>query len=261
MMKSVIFIPSRKESTRFPNKPMAKILGETLIYRVWRIAKQVKSASDIIITTDSIEIKDHCESFGATVILTSTDCINGTDRIAEAFKIYKQEIDIVVNFQGDAPLTPPWIIDNVLHAMQKDPNILIATPMHALTGQELHRFLDNKSKKSLTGTTVVFDKNHYALYFSKGVIPNYRTPQNINTLFQHIGLYAYKSETLMKLQSIPPSNLEQIEGLEQLRALENHIPIKMVEVDLKDRSSWSVDHKNDVKIVEKIIQAEGELVL
>jgi 3-deoxy-manno-octulosonate cytidylyltransferase (CMP-KDO synthetase) len=259
-MKSAIFIPARKGSTRFPNKPLAKISGETLIYRTWKIAKSIKNSSDVLITTDSEEIQKHCESFGAKVIQTSKNCLCGTDRIAQALEIYNQNLDIVFNLQGDAPLTPPWVIEQMLATMQTDSDILMATPMKKLTGKALKKFIEHKLTGSLTGTTVVFDNNKNALYFSKGIIPNYRNKNEQNVLYQHIGLYAYRVDTLKDLQSLQPSSLEQIEGLEQLRALENNIAIKMVEVDLKGRSTWSVDHRDDIDIVEDIIRKEGELV-
>ena len=260
-MNTAILIPARKGSTRLPNKPMVKIKGETLIFRMWKIASLVKNVSAVMITTDCSKIKKHCESFGANVILTDTNCPSGTDRVAQALEKYDNQFDIVFNLQGDTPLTPPHIIEQVLKAMQEDSSIQLATPMHALQGEELKRFIKHKSSGSLTGTTVVFDKNKDALYFSKSIIPNYRNSNQIDILFQHIGLYAYKVETLKYLQKLPPSTLEKIEGLEQLRALENKISIRMVEVNLKDRTLWSVDSKDDVPIVEDIIQKEGEIVL
>ncbi|NQY44199.1 MAG: 3-deoxy-manno-octulosonate cytidylyltransferase, partial [Legionellales bacterium] len=165
-----------------------------------------------------------------------------------------------INLQGDAPLLPHWIIDDLLKAMLDDPSIDLATPMHLLTGSLLKRFIQNKSEGSLTGTTVVFDNNNNALYFSKGVIPHHRQADKIKSLYKHIGMYAYRTPTLKRLQKIPQSKLEKIESLEQLRALENQIPIKMVEVSLKNRSYWSVDHPDDISIVENIINSEGELV-
>lgn len=259
-MKSAIFIPARRGSTRLPNKPLVKILGETLIYRVWKIAKSVKNADSVIVTTDCKEIQKHCESFGATVILTSTECVSGTDRIAQALKKYKNSLDLIFNLQGDTPLTPPHVIEEVITVMQNDRDIVMATPMRALLGKELENFVSHKSTGNLTGTTVVFDKNKNALYFSKGIIPNFRDSSKRSVLYQHIGLYGYRTETLERMQSLEPSNLELIEGLEQLRALENNIPIRMVEINLREKSYWSVDQSEDIRIVEEIIKNEGEVI-
>lgn len=250
-MKTAIFIPARELSSRFPRKPMAKILGKSMIQRVWEIANAVSNADHTYITSDSNNIIEFCNSFGAKTVLTSAECQTGTDRTIEAYKKLGQDYDIIINLQGDAPLTPPKVIEKIIEDMQNS-NAEITTPMIKLTGEPLAKFIQSKKNGSTTGTTVVFDNNLYALYFSKSVIPFHRNPKDMTEIYKHLGVYGYRPDTLFKLQQLPPSNLETKEQLEQLRALENGIPIKMVSVSL-DHELWSVDSPEDIEIVEEII--------
>lgn len=258
---AVIVIPARMGSTRFPNKPMAKIQGITMIERVWRIAKAVATASDVVIATDDIALKHFAEEFGAHVIMTSPDCPTGTDRVAEVSTSLESKYSILFSLQGDAVLTPPWVVDTVLQTMLSDPNIGMATPAVRLKGEALFDFVSSKRGGSSSGTTVTFDRFGNALYFSKSVIPYNReetSPDRI--IYRHIGLYAYRSAVLQKLSQLPEGRFEREEKLEQLRALENGIPIRVVEVDYRGRTHGSVDRPEDVLYVERVITKEGELV-
>jgi len=260
MSKSAIIIPARMKSSRYPNKPMCMIKGMSMIERVWRIAKAVQSADEVRIATDDPGLFEFVQSFGAQAIMTSPTCQTGSDRVAEALQ-HLPEVDIVFNLQGDAVLTPPHIIEAVLKTMLNDANIAIATPAVRQTGQNLEEYVKRKKQGIAGGTAVVFDKNHNALYFSNSLIPFSRsgTYQDV-PVFRHIGLYGYRKAALLNYQTLPQTPLEKIEQLEQLRALENGIPIKIVEVDYAGRSHGSVDHPEDVQIVEAIIEREGELV-
>jgi 3-deoxy-D-manno-octulosonate cytidylyltransferase len=258
---AVIVIPARMASTRFPNKPLAMIAGKSMIERVWRLAKAVKSASDVIIATDDDALKRFAEEFGAKVVMTSSECLTGTDRVAEVSRLLGNKHSIFFSFQGDAVLTPPWVVDSVLQAMIADPKILMATPAVLLTGNALKEFVASKRGGSSSGTTVVFDRNGDALYFSKALIPYNRdddSPKRI--IFRHIGLYAYRAETLQELSGYPEGPFEKSEKLEQLRALENGIPIRVVQVDYRGRTHGSVDRPEDVQVVETVIEREGELI-
>lgn len=254
-MNTVIIIPARMASSRFPNKPLACIYGKTMIERVWAIAKSAKLASEVMIATDSEELCEFVKGFGANVIMTRSDCISGTDRVAEA--ALDLDCSTVFNLQGDAVLTPPWVIDKVIEVMQ-DPDIEMATPMVRLEGNALHEFVENKKRGSSTGTLVTFDKWKNAMYFSKALIPFCREER---ILYRHIGLYAYRKDILQKLRGLKEGVFERCEKLEQLRALENGIPIRMVEVDYAGRTHGSVDRPEDVKWVESVIEREGELVV
>lgn len=258
---AVIIIPARMASTRFPNKPLALIKGKTMIERVWRIAKAVPQASEVIIATDDENLKKFAESFGATVVMTSPECLTGTDRVAEASRILSQNHTIFFSFQGDAVLTPPSVIESVLQAMLLSPTIQMATPAVHLTGRALSDFVASKRGGSSSGTTVTFDKKGRALYFSKALIPYNREELHPDRMvYRHIGLYAYRIETLQALSNLPEGVFEKSEKLEQLRALENGIPIQVIQVDYKGRTHGSVDRPEDISFVEKVIEKEGELV-
>jgi 3-deoxy-manno-octulosonate cytidylyltransferase (CMP-KDO synthetase) len=258
---AVIVIPARMASTRFPNKPLVNISGMTMIERVWRIAKSVKTAREVIIATDDENLKKFAESFGAKVLMTSPDCLTGTDRVAEVSKLLKEPYTIYFSFQGDAVLTPPWVIEAVLKAMVEDPQIQMATPAVHLTNNALLDFIESKRGGSSSGTTVTFNKKGDALYFSKALLPynrNEMSPERM--VYRHIGLYAYRKPVLQQLSELPEGIFEKSEKLEQLRALENGIPIRVVQVDYKGRTHGSVDRPEDVAFIESVISKEGELV-
>jgi 3-deoxy-manno-octulosonate cytidylyltransferase (CMP-KDO synthetase) len=254
MEKALIVIPARMASTRFPNKPLALIAGRTMIERVWRIGQAAHT--DVVIATDDPLLKKFAEHFGAQVILTSPDCLTGTDRVAEVAQ--KVDYPLFFSLQGDAVLTPPWVIGAVLQAMLCDPTIQMATPAVRLQGEALKDFLALKKGGSSTGATVTFNRKGDALYFSKTVIPFVR--EGDAPIYRHIGLYGYRKETLLQFNQLPEGPLERAEKLEQLRALENGIPIRVVEVDYRGRTHGSVDRPEDVSFIESVIAREGELV-
>ena len=258
---ALIVIPARKGSSRFPNKPMAQIKGKTMIERVWRLAMASKLASKVLIATDSEQISNHAKKFGANVMMSPSDCKTGTDRVAYCAKQFQGKHDIIFSLQGDAVLTPPWVIDDVLNTMLTHPEVKMATPVVKLQDAPLIAFAASKRSGSTTGTSVVFDLNNDALYFSKALIPVTRNvADNAQVIYRHIGLYAYRDDTLAQLTALPQTPFECAEQLEQLRALENKIPIRVVHVDYHNRTHGSVDEPDDIEVVEKIISDEGELV-
>ncbi len=258
---AVIVIPARMASQRFPNKPLAMIRGKTMIERVWQIARSVSGASEVIIATDDENLRQFGEKFGAKVMMTSPSCLTGTDRVAEASRQLDQKHQIFFSFQGDAVLTPPWVIDAVLKAMLADPTIQMATPAVHLTGKALADFVVSKRGGSSSGTCVTFDKKGRALYFSKALIPYHREENHPDRMvYRHIGLYAYRAKTLQHLSLLPEGTFEKSEKLEQLRALENGIPIQVVPVDYRGRTHGSVDRPEDISFVESVIEREGELL-
>lgn len=261
MPKAIVVIPARYESSRFPGKPLAPIHGITMIERVWRISQRCQQMDEAYIATDSEIIASHAQAFGAKVLMTPVECQTGTDRVALACDKLASADDIIVSLQGDAVLTPPWVVDDVINALKNNPEMPIATPAVKLTQIALKDFLNHKKISPSSGTTVTFDKNFKALYFSKQPIPfHYDLTTSNACMYRHIGLYGYRYQTLKILQSLPQSPLEKIEKLEQLRALENGIPIQVVCVDYQGRSHGSVDTPQDVKVVEHIIEEEGELI-
>lgn len=258
MESALIVIPARMASTRFPNKPMARIAGKTMIERVWAIGQA--AGHEVVVATDDESLKDFALEFGAKVLMTSPSCPTGTDRVAEA-ALHFNKYTIFFSLQGDAVLTPPWVIDAVLQTMLKDPSIELATPAIRLEGKALSDFIASKQGGNSSGTTVVFNRKGDALYFSKAVIPYNRNEQNPDRpVFRHIGLYAYRMQTLQRLSQLSEGPLEKSEKLEQLRALEHGIPIRVVEVDYRGRTHGSVDRPEDIPFIESIIFREGELL-
>ena len=259
-MTPAIIIPARFASTRFPGKPLAEIAGQSLLRRVWGVAHSLADAANIYIATDDARIADHARSFGADVIMTPADCVNGGARVLAAAKSLSPRPGHLVNFQGDAPLTPPWVLKAVVDAMIADPSLPMVTAAVRLTPGQIRETEESKKTSPTSGTFVVFARNGDALYFSKSLIPNLRDPGGDTGVYRHVGIYGYRFETLEKLQTLPEGPLERAEKLEQLRALENGIPIRVVVVDYKGRTHWSVDTPEDAARTAAIIAREGELV-
>ncbi len=260
-MNIAIVIPARIGSRRFPGKPMALIRGRSLLNRVWSIARAVTGVNHVYVATDHETVAAHARSFGAEVIMTDSACETGTDRVYQAMRSLPKPPDAVINFQGDAALTPPWVIQGLVDAFHGDPNLSLVTPAVHLTWEKLEDIRKSKETSPSSGTLVTFDKNMNALYFSKTIIPFMR----VRTMpeppaYRHIGIYGYRFDVLEHLSSLPQTPLEIVEQLEQLRALENGIPIRIVLTDYRGRTHWSVDAPEDALYVEQIIGREGELI-
>ena len=254
--KVLVVIPARWASSRFPGKPLANIAGIAMIQRVVTQANKANCASEVIVATDDLRILDFVKDNGGTAIMTSTEHESGTDRVAEVAK--DRDCDIVVNVQGDEPLIPPQNIDQVIRPLVDDSTI----PVTSL--RVLIRDKSDLLNKNIT--KVVVDKFDSALYFSKAPIPWNRdlwseSVDGISKLsshqwFKHIGLYAYRKRFLMEYSSMSKSPLEKIEKLEQLRILENGIPIKVLETKF---DSIGVDSQADIEIIEKQLALSPEI--
>jgi 3-deoxy-manno-octulosonate cytidylyltransferase (CMP-KDO synthetase) len=260
--KVAIVIPSRYASTRFPGKPLAVVKGLSMLQRIYGIASTVQNISGLYIATEDQRIVDHAASFGVTAVMTPESCATGTDRVQAVFAQMAEKPDAVINFQGDALLTPPWVLQAMVDELQRDPEIGMVTPVWQMSLESLAQLKKNKETNPGSGTLAVFDKNRNALYFSKAIIPNLRTPPKADPIpvYRHIGLYGYRLDVMDQLSALDQTPLEVIEGLEQLRALENGMPIRCVLVDFAGRTHWSIDAPGDVPIAEQLIAAEGELV-
>lgn len=260
-MKSVIVIPARYNSSRFPGKPLERILGVTMLERTWRIAKST-TATDVLIATDDERIAEAAIGFGAEFVLTDSSCRNGTERTYQAVSSLAEKPDFVINLQGDAVLTPPWVIQSLVDEMTFNRETALSTPAVKLTADQYKELVARKATGIVGGTMVVFDLNYNAMYFSKYPIPFARRIDDDENapFYRHIGLYAYRYRTLERYLALPPGELELLEGLEQLRALENGIPVKIVVVDYRGRTHGSVDSPEDIELIESIIREEGELV-
>lgn len=260
-MSVLLVIPARYASTRYPGKPLAVLRGasgheQTLIERSWHAACLVNGIDRVVVATDDARIKDAAEGFGAEVVMTSEHCANGTDRCAEAHKNLGGKYDIVVNLQGDAPLTPHWFVEGLVDGLRAAPDADIATPVLRCDGQTLASLLADRRAGRVGGTTAVFAQNHDALYFSKEVIPF--TSQTYaddapTPVFHHVGVYAYRPAALAAYPSWVTGPLESLEGLEQLRFMENGKAVLCVEVEAKDRQFWELNNPEDVPKIERMM--------
>ena len=258
-MNAAIVIPARYGSSRFAGKPMHVIAGVSMLERVWRIAKAVRGCSRVVIATEDERIIAHAASFGAEAVLTPESCTNGTERVFAALQAAGITEDILLNLQGDAVLTPPWVLESMIDALKNAPDAEIVTPAVKLTDAALEAFRHHKQTNPASGTTVVFDQSLNALYFSKTIIPYIRKAGAVS-IYRHIGLYGFRRRGLERYVTLTPTPLETAEGLEQLRPLEHGMKIRVALVDYKGRTHGSVDAPEDVAVIEGIIAKEGELV-
>lgn len=242
-MKVVVIIPSRFQSSRFEGKPLADVLGKPMIQHVYERVLQSKSVSLAAVATDDKRIFAAVEKFGGRVIMTSPDHTTGTDRIAEAVgTLGLADADIVVNIQGDQPTFEPTQIDEVAKPLLEDSTVDFATLIYRIKRDE--EITDPNAVK------VAFDKDHFALYFSRATIPFVRDPGKKADYWKHHGIYAYRKSFLFTFTKLPQGTLEKIEALEQLRALEHGYRIKVVETDF---DSIEVDTPHDLERVKALI--------
>jgi 3-deoxy-manno-octulosonate cytidylyltransferase (CMP-KDO synthetase) len=264
-MSTLLVIPARYASTRYPGKALVALSGangqeKTLIRRSWEAAMQVSNVDRVVVATDDSRIRDEAESFGAEVVMTSTTCENGTERCAEAHDVLGSRFDIVVNLQGDAPLTPPWFVEALVTALDAHPTAEVATPVLRCSGRALSGFLEDRRAGRVGATTAVFGIDKQALYFSKEVIPytaDDYPPEVQTAVFHHVGVYAYRPSALGAYPRWKAGPLESLEGLEQLRFLERGRPVLCVEVDARGRSFWELNNPEDVPRIEAMLAEMG----
>jgi 3-deoxy-manno-octulosonate cytidylyltransferase (CMP-KDO synthetase) len=258
-MSVLIAIPARYASTRYPGKPLVVLNGpdgaKTLIQRSYEAARAVKGADRVVVATDDDRIKAHAEGFGAEVVMTSTACQNGTERCAEvAAKL--PGFEMVVNLQGDAPLTPAWFVEDLIAGLRADAQADIATPVLRCDGRAVSSFLADRRAGRVGGTTAVFGAGGRALYFSKEVIPytgKTYGDDDPTPVFHHVGVYAYRPRALRAYPTWPVGPLEVLEGLEQLRFLEQGRNVLCVEVEAKGRQFWELNNPEDVPRIEAMM--------
>ena len=251
-MSYTLVIPSRYQSTRLPGKPLADIGGKPMVQRVYEQALQSK-AQRVIIATDNSLIEEVAKGFGAQVVMTSPEHLSGTDRLAEvADKLQLDASEIVVNVQGDEPLIPPVVIDQVASNLAANPHCDAATLSHAI--HDTAEFQDTSAVK------VVIDGNGVALYFSRAPIPWPRdldiTDESLPHGFKpqrHLGIYAYRAELLRRFVTWPAAPLEKLESLEQLRIL--HQGYKIHVQESKVSVPGGVDNPEDLERVRQLISA------
>jgi len=231
-------IPARYASSRFPGKALAPIGGRPMIQRVYEGARRARSLRAVMVATDDERIAEACRAFGAPVAMTSADHPTGTDRLSEVAA--GLDDDVIVNIQGDEPLIEGFVIDAAVDALREDPGVAMATVVHPI---------DPGVQDDPNRVKVVIDRNGRALYFSRSPIPYLRPDgRPPETIWQHVGLYAYRRPFLLDFVGLPPTPAEQAEGLEQLRALEHGHPIRCAAVE--GWHSLPVDVPGDVAGVE-----------
>jgi len=256
-MNIAIAIPARYESTRFPGKPLAMLGGKTMLNRVVDIARTVATQHEGVsyfVATDDQRIVDHCIEIDAPWFMTPTSCPTGSDRVLAAIQQLEEWPDFVINIQGDAPFTPIGVVDALIAAFKHNPRAEVVTPVHQLSWDDLDRLRAAKLDTPFSGTTAVVGKDNQALWFSKSIIPAIRKEENLRTIcdfspvHQHMGLYGYRVDILKKFCTLPIGIYEEMEGLEQLRMLENGIQIQAVHVDIQAGTIQSgIDTPEDLK--------------
>lgn len=263
-MNAVILIPARFQSSRYPGKPLVQLKGangaaKPLIQRTVEAARRVSGVSGVYVTTDDERIADACSLFGVGVIMTSSECRNGTERCAEAVSSLHGP-ELVINFQGDALLTPPSYIEALIGRMREDAAVQVATPAIGLRSAEARTLQAEEAAGRVGGTTVVCDSAGQALYFSKRLIPHLppgALDQPVSPLRLHVGTYAYRPQALERYVATPVSDLETLEGLEQLRFLVAGIPVSVVEVEAPAFALRELNNPEDVDPIEQALAEAG----
>ncbi|MSV23844.1 3-deoxy-manno-octulosonate cytidylyltransferase [Selenomonas sp. WCA-380-WT-3B 3/] len=219
-MNVLCVIPARYASTRLPGKPLKDIAGKPMVCRVYDRAAQAGKVSDTLVATDDVRILNAVQEHGGRAMMTRKDHPTGTDRLAEVASAHP-EADLIVNVQGDEPLIEPSLIDRLVDVFEEEPDLPMATVMTKITDEEEQRNPNN--------VKVVTNKDGYALYFSRSLLPY---PRHAGCpVYKHIGIYAYRRDFLLRYAAMAPTPLENAESLEQLRALENGYRIKVVETE------------------------------
>ncbi|HMM20928.1 MAG TPA: 3-deoxy-manno-octulosonate cytidylyltransferase [Selenomonadales bacterium] len=244
-MKSYCVIPARYASTRLPGKPLADIAGKPMIQHVYERAKQAKLPAGVLVATDSELVIEAVRAFGGSVVMTSADHPTGTDRLAEV-AAQLTDADVIINVQGDEPLLPPAIIDELAALFENGPDGL---DMATLASPLLPEEQDNPA-----AVKVVTDLAGNALYFSRSLIPYPRNHHAGLALYKHVGIYAYRRDFLLTFAALQPTPLEQAESLEQLRALEHGYRIRVIKTQFR---SVGVDTPEDLARVNQILAKTG----
>jgi 3-deoxy-manno-octulosonate cytidylyltransferase (CMP-KDO synthetase) len=248
-MKVIGVIPARMGSSRFPGKPLAKILGMPMIGHIYYRCKMAAALNDVYLATCDEEIKQYAESIGAKVVMTSDKHERASDRVAEAMtKIEKttgQRVDIIVMIQGDEPMVMPEMVNMAVQPMLKDDNILVANLMAPIKTREEHQ--DPNSIK------VVVDNNSDALYFSREPIPSGKKWAGQVPMFKQVCIIPFRKDFLSEFNSLTPTPLEKVESIDMLRVLEHGYKVKMV---LTNFETYSVDTPEDLRFVEGLMKKD-----
>ena len=263
-MNVVILIPARYQSSRYPGKPLVELKGASgsvkpLIQRSVEAARRVAGVSGVFVVTDDERIAEACAPARVGVVMTSPECRNGTERCAEALSSL-HDPDLVINFQGDALLTPPGFVEALIARMRDESDALVATPAMRLRSGEVRALQAEEAAGRIGGTSVVTDDRGHALYFSKRLIPHLPAgtlESGMSAVRLHVGVYAYRPEALERYVATPVSELETLEGLEQLRFLAAGIPIAVVDVATPPFALRELNNPEDVAPIEQALAEAG----
>jgi 3-deoxy-manno-octulosonate cytidylyltransferase (CMP-KDO synthetase) len=235
--------------------------GRTMLSRVVDIARQATDAIEgvtIAVATEDERILKHAEELGVSAVMTSDNCATGSDRVLEAIEKIAPKSDFVLGLQGDAPFTPPQALVQMTDAAINDETLQVVTPVINLRWSELDKLREQKKITPFSGTTAILDSHGKALWFSKNILPAIRKEnreEEFSPVHQHIGLYGYRVDVLKKFVSLPQGHYEQLEGLEQLRLLENGIEIQTVILDVPvGLAQAGIDSPEDVERAEKMLK-------
>lgn len=265
MLKSVILIPARFASIRYPGKPLVGLKGaggtaKPLIQRSYEAAARVPGIAAVHVVTDDDRIAEAVRDFGGSALMTSEHCRNGTERCAEALDQLDPDVDVVVNFQGDALLTPPGFVTALVGQLDVSPGSVVATPAMRQRSDEVRKLQSEEAAGRVGGTSVVIDNDGRALYFTKKLIP-YLPAGSLDHVLSpvrlHIGVYAYRRAALATYVATPPTELEMLEGLEQLRFLVAGVPIDVVDVATPSFTLRELNNPEDVSPIEDALAEAG----
>ncbi|MEM7650470.1 MAG: manno-octulosonate cytidylyltransferase [Pseudomonadota bacterium] len=253
-MSIAIAIPARYGSSRFPGKPLAEIAGQSMLSRVVELANSA-DVSRVFVTTEDQRIADHAAEIGAKCIITPESCATGSDRVLAAIEQLDEKPEFVINLQGDAPFTPPSVIEAMIKAFENNPEVV--TPVHQLSWENLDRLRESKKTTPFSGTTAIVDDHNRALWFSKNILPAIRDENRSHArspVYQHMGLYGFRMDILERFCALPQSRYELLEGLEQLRMIENGIILTAVPVEIEAGVIQSgIDTPEDLKRAEALL--------
>ncbi|MFN3910939.1 manno-octulosonate cytidylyltransferase [Hyphomonas sp.] len=265
-MKTLIVVPARYASTRLPGKPLAMIAGRTMVERVAGLAQRAAAElehAEYAVATDDTRILEFCRDGGIPVVMTDPALPSGSDRALAAVEGLGAAPEFVVNLQGDAPFTPAAHVVAIVDALATS-GTDAATPCIRLSWEALDRLRAHKMETPFSGTTLVTDPSGRAIWFSKIILPAMRKEAELRRLnplspvLQHIGLYGFRLEALQRYCALPESRYERLEGLEQLRLIENGMTVQAVEVQPGLIAIPGIDTAEDIALAERLVAAHGD---
>lgn len=262
-MKTVIVIPARYASTRFPGKPLHPINGVSMLARTVGAARQAgaRTGARVLVATDDDRIASHAEEIGVSAVMTDPDLPSGTDRCRAAAELAAPEADFIVNLQGDAPFTPPEHVAALIDSAGAGD---VVTPVIQLTWKALDALREHKKTTPFSGTTCIRGPDGRALWFSKIILPAMRNEAKLrqagelSPVLQHVGLYGYSRSALDQISKLKLSRYEELEGLEQLRFLENGLSVYAVPVAPSLLPSAGIDTPEDAARATRVLQEMGD---